>query len=29
MPDFFLISGRQHGSVELITTARPPYKLSL
>jgi hypothetical protein len=27
-PRFFFISGRQHGSAELITTARSPYKLS-
>jgi hypothetical protein len=27
-PRFFFISGRQHGSTELITTARSPYKLS-
>jgi hypothetical protein len=27
-PRFFFISGRQHGSAELITTTRSPYKLS-
>jgi hypothetical protein len=26
---FFFISGRQHGSAELITTARYPYKLKV